>query len=288
LIKKVVAPVAGLGTRLLSVTKEQPKEMLPVFSSNSDGGLVVKPLVQMIFEQLCSAGVNEFCFVVGRGKRAIVDHFTQDLPFVRVLEKSGRSAQAAGLRRFYDLLSSSTIAWVNQPEPLGFGHSLLMASSFVGDESFMVHAGDTYIIPSGSVHIERLADAHEKSGADATILLARVPPTKGYGYAVLSGSAAPFTVKDVVEKPAKPPSNLAIVPIYAFSPAILEELKKVRPGVGGEIQLTDGIQRMIEGGYAVKAVILSKRDLWLDIGTPEKYWEALRTTHERYWRKMSA
>jgi len=274
-------PVAGLGTRLLSVTKEQPKEMLPVFASNSNHELAVKPLVQLIFDQLCDHGFKEFCFVVGRGKRAIVDHFTPDLAFVERLERSGKREQAKGMRLFYDSLSSSAITWVNQPEPLGFGHSLLMASSFVGNTPFLVHAGDTYIIPSGKSHIKSLTQAHKEAGADATILLQRVPPTKNYGFAVVTGRGSPFNVNEVVEKPSKPPSNLAIMPVYVFNPTILGELKNVKPGVGGEIQLTDGIQRMIDRGFKVKATILSRMDIRLDIGTPETYWDALRITHQR-------
>jgi len=287
-IRKVVIPAAGLGTRLLTATKEQPKEMLPVFSANADGGLALKPLVQMIFEQLCSYSLDEFCFIVGRGKRAIVDHFTPDLAFVQRLRKSGRTAQAEDLERFYQMLSEASITWVNQPEPLGFGHSLLMASSFVGRDHFLVHAGDTYIMPAGSSHIERLAGAHTKSGADATLLLARVPPTKGYGFAVVEGGSSPFVVKRVVEKPKKPPSDLAIMPIYAFGPAIMDELKSVKPGVGGEIQLTDGIQKMIEAGCRVQGVVLPRRDVRLDIGTPETYWDALRVTRNRKEMMMQA
>lgn len=286
MIPKVVIPVAGMGTRLLSVTKEQPKEMLPLFTTNPDGSLAVKPLAQIIFEQLRGFGVREFCFVVGRGKRAIVDHFTPDQPFVEKLGRSGKVAQAQGLKRFYELLSRSDLTWVTQSEPLGFGHSLLAAGSYLGDGEFLVHAGDTYIIPSGSSHMDRLASAHAKSGADATLLLARVPPTKGYGFAVTSGNGPILTVNEVVEKPAKPPSNLAIMPIYAFGPAIIRKLTKVRPGVGGEIQLTDGIEKLIEDGGQVQAIVLSRGDVRLDIGTPERYWDALSTSR-RLYRKMT-
>jgi len=127
-----------------------------------------------------------------------------------------------------------------------------------------------------------MVDAHEVNHADATILLMRVPPTKGYGFAVVEGSGPTFEVKEVIEKPSKPPSDLAIMPIYVFSPAVMKELKYVKPGVDGEVQLTDGIQRMIEVGNEVQAVLLSKDDIRLDIGTPENYWEALNLSHQKY------
>lgn len=169
---------------------------------------------------------------------------------------------------------------------MGFGHALLMASSFVGRENFVVHAGDTYIISPKDSFLKRLIQAHAAGGAEATILLLRVPPTKGYGFAVVEGRGPVQRVREVVEKPSKPPSDLAIMPVYVFGPAIIDELKSAKPGVGGEIQLTDGIQRLIDRGHEVRAVQLKADEMRLDIGTPDLYWEALRLSR-RYFRKIA-
>src|SRR3972149_1148305 len=142
MVRKVIIPAAGLGTRLFPATKEQPKEMLPIFSATANCEMSVKPVVQMVFEQLYDAGLREFCFVVGREKRSIEDHFTSDPSCIRNLEGIGRSGQAADLEGFYEKLRNSTIMWVNQPEPKGFGNAVLMAKPFVQNEQCLVHAGD--------------------------------------------------------------------------------------------------------------------------------------------------
>jgi len=126
-IRKVIIPAAGLGTRLFPATKEQPKEMLPIFSRSSHGDMMVKPVVQLVFEQLHEAGLREFCYVVGRGKRGIEDHFTPDPDCIRTLEGMGKNGPASDLEGFYEKLESSTIMWVNQPTPKGFGNAVLMA-----------------------------------------------------------------------------------------------------------------------------------------------------------------
>ncbi len=137
---KAVIPVAGLGTRLLTATKVQPKEMLPIFASEG-GELCIKPLVQLVFEQLFDFGIREFLFVVGRGKRAIEDHFTPDEDYLRRLtareaSPASSSAIASALERFYRRVDQASIMWVNQPVPLGFGHAVLQARVFAGEDPF--------------------------------------------------------------------------------------------------------------------------------------------------------
>ena len=124
MVRKVIIPAAGLGTRLFPATKEQPKEMLPIFSKTEHGDMMVKPVVQLVFEQLHDAGLREFCYVVGRGKRGIEDHFTPDAECIRMLEEMGKNGQASDLESFYKKLETSTIMWVNQPEPKGFGNAV--------------------------------------------------------------------------------------------------------------------------------------------------------------------
>jgi len=271
-IRKAVITAAGLGTRLLPMSKELPKEMLPIYTKGPNG-ILLKPLLQAVFEQLYDFGIREFCFVVGRGKRAIEDHFTPDWNYIRMMNDKGKKRIASEMSNFYRMIEDSTIIWVNQPEPRGFGHAVLMARPFVRDEPFLVCAGDTYIISED--FLRRMAD----SDADATVLLQRVEDPRQYGVALVDGNR----VLKVVEKPEKLISNLAIMPFYIFNPEIMEILRGLKPGVGGEIQLTDAIQELINRGRRVNAVFLRDDELRLDIGTPESYWEALKLSYER-WR----
>jgi len=249
MIRKVVITAAGIGTRLLTVTKEQPKEMLPLFAKNNSGGLCVKPLLQMIFEQLYDHDFREFCFIIGRGKRVIEDHFTIDRDFIIQLNNRRKYELASSLEQFYRKIEDSIIVWMNQPEAKGFGHAVLMAKSFIRDEPFLVHAGDTYIISSNDNPIRRLMEVHGKKKAEVTLLLKEVENPKYYGVAeIQENSGEVFNVKRVMEKPEKPPTNLAIMPI----------LEKTRPGPGEEIQLTDGIQALIDKGLEVQAIKLKR------------------------------
>jgi len=280
-IDKVVIPAAGLGTRLLSATKEQPKEMLPVFAQDPRGALCLKPLVQLIFEQLFDFGVRKFYFVVGRGKRAIEDHFTPDREFIQHLNSHGRNSQATGLDSFYREIQMSTIVWVNQPEPKGFGHAVLQAEHLVGDNPFLVHAGDTYIISKTRNILERLMEEHVNGPADVTLALQEVSDPRQYGVAeIRQAEEGRLIVNSVVEKPAEPTSKLAIMPLYIFNTAIFKALKVTSPDHSGEIQLTDAIQKLIDSGHRVQAIRLHMDDIRLDIGTPETYWEALRLSYK--------
>ena len=117
MLTKAVIPAAGMGTRLLSATKEQPKEMLPIFARGTKGDLCLKPIVQLIFEQLYTVGFREFCFIVGRGKRAIEDHFTPDSSFVSKLDSRGLDSATEDLQAFYRMVDDSTLVWINQPAP---------------------------------------------------------------------------------------------------------------------------------------------------------------------------
>jgi UTP--glucose-1-phosphate uridylyltransferase len=281
MIRKAVITAAGIGTRLLTVTKEQPKEMLPLFAKNNNGGLCVKPLLQMVFEQLYDYSFREFCFIVGRGKRVIEDHFTIDRDFIRQLNDKGRYELASSLEQFYRKFENSMIIWINQPEPKGFGHAVLMAKSFIQNEPFLVHAGDTYIISSNGNPIKRLIRVHEKKKAEVTLLLKETEDPRHYGVAeVQEKNDGVFNVRKVIEKPQKPPTNLAIMPVYIFNPAIMTVLEKTKPSLSGEIQLTDGIQKIIDKGLKVQAIKLKDDEMRLDVGTPETYWEAITLSHK--------
>jgi UTP--glucose-1-phosphate uridylyltransferase len=281
---KAVIPVAGLGTRLLTATKVQPKEMLPVFA-NEGGELCIKPLVQLVFEQLFDFGIREFCFVVGRGKRAIEDHFTPDSDYVRRLNpgKEGRSApkvaMASALERFYERIDRASIMWVNQPLPLGFGHAVIQARVFAGDEPFLVHAGDAYVYCTDFGHLRRLLSSFGED-TECSLALRRVPYPRQYGVATGKSSKGLIAIDEIVEKPKAPKSNLAVTPIYLFRPSIFEAIEHAGTGVGGEMQLTDGIQALLRKGKNVFGVELRPDESWIDIGTPATYWEALGVSHK--------
>ena len=256
---------------------------MPLFCIGSNSDLSLKPVLQLIFEQLYEVGLREFCFVVGRGKRAVEDHFTPDWDFVKDLRDKGKSQLTSSLEAFYNTIKKSTIVWVNQPEPKGFGHAVLIAKPFVVNEPFMVCAGDTYIVSRNDDHIRRLVQAYSINRAEATLLLQKVDDPRQYGVAVVEDlSGGVFRVLKVVEKPREPPSNLAIMPMYIFKPVIFDVLEDLAPGVSGEIQLTDGIQKLIDLGLKVQAIMLRDDEFRLDIGTPEMYWEALKLSYEYF------
>jgi len=283
MIGKVVIPAAGLGTRLFPATKEQPKEMLPIFSRSVNGEVGVKPLLQMVFEQLYDFGFREFCFVVGRGKRSIEDHFTPDHDSVVTLKNRGKGDQALDLIGFYTRLKTSTIVWVNQPEPRGFGDAVLMAQPFVQNDHCLVHAGDTCIISENAVHLKLLMEAYNRLNADAAFLVQEIENPRQYG--IIEGEEIEnrvYRVKAAVEKPERPTTNLAIMPIYIFNPVVFKALEKTIPGRGGEIQLTDAIQKLVEWGQKVCAVQLDSSEVRLDIGSPKTYWEALSLSYKYF------
>jgi UTP--glucose-1-phosphate uridylyltransferase len=286
MVRKVIIPAAGLGTRLFPATKEQPKEMLPIFTTASNGDMLVKPVVQLVFEQLHEAGLREFCFIVGRGKRGIEDHFTPDAECVRTLEGMGKECQATDLEGFYNKLSSSSVMWVNQPEAKGFGNAVLMAQPFVQNEECLVHAGDSCIISKKMDYIKKLLDAYEKFKADAAFITLEIDNPKQYG--IVEGDEVEngiIKVKSVVEKPDKPKTNLAIMAMYVFHPIIFKALKTTKPGKHDEIQLTDAIQKLVARGRRVYAVKLDKNYSHLDIGSPERYWEAIELSYKQLCKK---
>lgn len=288
---KAVLPAAGLGTRLLPATKEQPKEMLSLFTCGTDGQICVKPLLQMVFEQLHDAGFREFCFIVGRGKRSIEDHFTPDNNYVELMHEQGKDQLGRELDSFYEKVKSSTMVWVNQPEPKGFGDAVLKASSFVDDDRILVHAGDTYVASDGASHLERLRKAHEKHESEATLTLQQVEDPRKYGVAEVDKNSPNdpevYNVENAIEKPEKPPTNLAVMPIYIFEPSIFDALRQVPPGKGNEIQLTDGFFKLIEWGRKVRAIELGEDELRWDIGTSETYREALDESYNYAQEKLS-
>ena len=277
MIRKVVIPAAGLGTRLLPITKELPKEMLPLFFKGKDGKVHLKPMLQAIFEQLCAEGFREFGFIVGRGKRAIEDHFTPDYSFVEYLENMNKQELAGGMQEFYRKISDSTIVFINQPKPKGFADAVYQAKVFTQNEPFLMHAGDDFVFSRNNRHLKRLIKIFEKRDADVAFLVEEVEDPQKYG--VVTGKEVEpylFEVENVIEKPKKPISNLAVIALYLFKPVIYEGIETAKPDERGEMQIADAVQVLLKRRCKVYALKLRSGERRIDIGTPETYLETLK------------
>jgi len=272
LIRKIVISAAGLGTRLLPITKEIPKEMMPLFLRDKNSGVVVKPLIQIIFEQFFQQGLREYCIIVGRQKRIIQDHFMIDEEFLKKFEKKSEYKQ--DLKNFYSMLNKSKIFWAKQSEPKGFGDAVKYSESFVGNDDFLVIAGDT-LIPKGDKVIKKLMNTKLKGKNDAILLLKKVPDPRRFGVAVINQTKNKIIITNVEEKPKNPKSNLSIVALYRFRPSIFKALKEIRNDQK-ELQLTDAIQKLIDFGGNVSAILLDKNDPVIDIGTADSYLETIK------------
>ena len=271
MIKKIVIPVGGLGTRLLPITKVMPKEMMPLFLHGKNGAIIVKPLIQIIYEKFFKFGLREYCVIVGKQKRTIKDHFTPNQDFLRNFHKNTRFR--TDLEKFYSMLNESKIFWVNQPNPRGFGDAVKHAGSFVGNDDFLVTAGDT-LLPTGDKIIKKMLNSKLQGENDAVILLKKVSNPKRFGVAVIKEEKHKIKVINVEEKPKKPKSNLSIVALYRFRPSIIKALNEIKPNKT-ELQLTSGIQKLIDWGGNVSAIILDEKDQVIDIGTAESYLETI-------------
>jgi UTP--glucose-1-phosphate uridylyltransferase len=230
-IRKAVIPAAGLGTRFLPATKAVPKELLPI---------VDIPTIQYIVEEAVAAGVRDVILICARGKDSIVDHFDIAAELEANLERSGKTELRKEMRRIAQM---ARVVTVRQQEPLGLGHAVLCAKALVGDEPFVVMLGDD-IIDAKVPATRQLADCWARHGL-GTIALMEVPPAETSMYGIAAGTPLDertTRIDRLVEKPKRdPPSNLAVIGRYVLPPRIFELLEQVKPGVGGEIQLTDAL-----------------------------------------------
>ncbi|MEL7667239.1 MAG: UTP--glucose-1-phosphate uridylyltransferase GalU [Actinomycetota bacterium] len=240
---KAIIPAGGLGTRFLPVTKEQPKEMLPV---------VNKPVIQYVVEEAVAAAADDVLIVTGRGKRAIEDHFDRSAELEDLLERSGSIDKLRQVRQIPEL---ANVFYVRQGRPRGLGHAVLCAAPHTLDQPFYVLLGDV-IVPQGTC-LPRLKEVHEKYGAS---VIAVQPVEREYvsRYGVVAGREVEpgvWEITDLVEKPPanEAPSNLAIFGRYLLTPKVMELLPHVEAGRGGEIQLTDALRELLkhEEIYAV-------------------------------------
>ena len=234
-IRKVVIPVAGWGTRSLPATKNIPKEMLPIYN---------KPVIQYVVEEAQRAHIKDVIFVTNRDKNVIEDHFDHNLQLEDLLERSGKLDKLEEVRRVAEMVN---ILSVRQKRQLGLGHAVLCACELVGDEPFAVMVGDDLMF-SGVPGIGQLIEV-AMAEKMPVIGVMEVPWEKVSRYGIIDGEeVAPgvYRVRDMVEKPKREdaPSRMAIVGRYVLTPDIFDYLEKVKPGHGGEIQLTDALQAM--------------------------------------------
>jgi len=267
-IRRAIVPAAGQGTRLLPATRAQAKEMLP---------LGTKPVIQMAAEELLAAGVRSVLIVTGWGKEAIKNHFDSANGPAR---SGGGEYESSGI---FDP-AAMQFFYTRQSVPRGLGDALLHGEDFVGSEDFVVALGDCAIVGGQTPSlVERLIAAHQIQGAAATLAVQRVSPeqTRRYGIIrVAEASGKLLRVGGIVEKPGpeQAPSNWAVTARYVFAPHLFGFLRQVPPGYGGEIQLTDAIQQMIESGLPVWAVPLTKQEIRLDVGNKSSYARAFVRT----------
>jgi len=278
-VTKIVITAAGKGTRLLPFTKEIPKEMMPIFSNVFTNKKVVSPLLQYVYEQLYSMSFRDYCFIVGREKRSIEDHFTPDEMYLKKLSRDNKKI----ITKFYEKLEKSHLVWINQNKPLGFGDAVKRAEKYVGDEDFILHAGDVAILSKSNHPVLRLINTAKKNpDVKAILLCKKISDSKRYGVPTIEKiSNKLFNVIEVEEKPNKPKSEFGILPIYYFKSDIFLSLKKIKPGKNKEYQLTDAIQKLIQEKQKVLAITLERNEEEVDVGTVSSYKEAQDITFRK-------
>lgn len=261
-IKKCVFPVAGMGTRFLPATKASPKEMLPI---------VDKPLIQYAVEEAVEAGCTEMVFITGRNKRSIEDHFDKAYELETELELRQKDKLLAHVR---DILPPNiTCLYIRQTEALGLGHAVLCAQAAVGDEPFAVILADDLIdAPKGA--LKQMVNVYNQSG-NSVLGVETIDPsqTGSYGIVEVEKLKSYQRITNIIEKP-KPeeaPSNLAVVGRYILTPRIFDLLTNLPRGAGNEIQLTDGIARLLDHEFVLAHAFEGKR---YDCGSKLGYLEA--------------
>lgn len=245
-ITKAVIPAAGLGTRVLPATKAQPKEMLVI---------VDKPSLQYIVEELVESGITDILIVTGRNKNSIEDHFDHSYELEKTLTEGNKIELLEKVNYISDM---ANIYYVRQNKPLGLGHAILKAKSFVGDDPFVIALGDDIMYNPKKEVSKQLIETYEKYGA-SVIGVQEVSEEDVSKYGVVKPvknlDEATIEIEDFVEKPKKEeaPSRYACLGRYLLDGKIFEHLEKTEAGKGGEIQLTDGILRMMKSGEKVLA-----------------------------------
>ncbi len=236
-VRKAIIPAAGLGTRFLPATKAMPKEMLPI---------VDKPTIQYIVEEAIQSGIEDIIIVTGKGKRSIEDHFDHAVELEQNLISKEKYDMLEEVRNIANMVD---IHYIRQKEPKGLGHAVWCARNFIGDEPFAVLLGDD-IVQAETPCLRQLIQEYNRT-LSSVIGVKRIPDSETHRYGIIDPIESYdrcFQVSQFVEKPrpGTAPSNLAIIGRYIFTPEIFLFLEKQEIGAGGEIQLTDAIQRLNE------------------------------------------
>ncbi len=279
-MKTAVITTGGLGSRLLTYTRTNPKTMLPLFHNTSfQKEPMLRPLIETIFENLYDSGFRKFCIIIGgKTKSRIINHMKVDEEYLRLLKKRNVSADkrfTKTLDSFYKKLKNSEINWVTQDTPMGFGHALLLAKKYVKDDSFLLHTGDVFFPDYDFLPkvMKRYSAAQNASGL---LFLQHKKKIQGYGIAQVKNGL----VFDVEEKPKKPKTNLTILPLYLFKTEIFDALKATSKGYNNELQVTDAVKTMLNWGGNILGEFYTKKK-WYDIGTPENYLLALNHSFKK-------
>jgi UTP--glucose-1-phosphate uridylyltransferase len=263
-VTKVIIPAAGIGSRLYPITRSQPKEMLPLGS---------KPTIQWVVEELIGAGLSSLLFITGANKRALEDHFD---PAAGPFAEDDRTQP--DMHFLHD--ESLRILYIRQGGPHGLADAILCGDTFADDDDVVVALGDVVLLEAqrGSL-VRRLCATHHELQAAATIAVNPVPDedTSKYGIVCPAGNTGTSVrLSDVVEKPrpGEAPSNLAITGRYILSPIAFEYIRRLEPGHGGELQLTDALRAMLRDGLPIYAEPLAPDEATLDIGDIPGYWRS--------------
>lgn len=273
MIKKAVIPAAGLGTRMLPLTKTQPKEMLPLAS---------KPCIQYIVEELASVGVSQILIITGQKKRAIEDHFDKDMVLNSQLSASGQK-DLLGKMDFENM--EVQFFYTRQCVQAGLGDAVRYAKDFINNEPFIIALGDSVIHSKENVPLlSRMINQYEKHQNSLVLGTRQVPLEDVQKYGIVKPKITMteaikdgiIEIEDVIEKPSSKttPSTLAFAARYIMPPSIFDALERTSPGKGGEIQLTDAIRLLLKEGKTGYSVSLTENEKRYDIGSMSSFYEA--------------
>ncbi len=278
MIKNCLFPVAGYGTRFLPATKAMPKEMLP---------LVNKPLVQYGVEEAHEAGMNNFGFVTGRGKRAIADHFDVSYELEHQIKGSGKEELLTDIRT---LIENNTFSFTRQHEMKGLGHAILSGRTLVGDNPFAVLLADDLCIGAepGNGVLKQMAELYRQFRC-SIVAIQEVPKDQTHKYGVIAGESMKeglYRITDMVEKPAPEdaPTNLAIIGRYILTPDIFEIIENTPPGKNGEVQITDALLTQAKNGCVLAYKFQGTR---FDCGSVDGFVQATNYVYEHIYKKES-
>jgi UTP--glucose-1-phosphate uridylyltransferase len=275
MIRKCLFPVAGYGTRFLPATKAMPKEILPV---------VNKPLVQYGVEEAAEAGIHEFGFVTGRGKRAIEDHFDISYELESQIAGSGKEDLLISIR---DLINNNTFAFTRQSQMKGLGHAILTGRNLMGDSAFAVVLADDFcVVEPGQPGVLAQMVALYKQFRCSIVAIEEVPKGETHKYGVIAGEAMKdglYRITDMVEKPnpEDAPYNLAIIGRYILTPDIFDILETTEPGKGGEMQITDALLEQAKNGCVLAYQFKGRR---FDCGSIDGFVDATNYVYENIYK----